>query len=230
MSAIDADKLARESRSLAGDGTRERLIEAGLGLFAAQGLAGVRTRLLAEKAGVNQSAIPYYFGGKEGVYAAVIASIADELGAALDATGLLAAEASARAARDKIACAAALRAVMRAFTLAILSPGRAVERTMLIVREQLAPTENFDLLFKRFIAPLHQTIGTLVAGLQARRPDEPIIVTQAHALVGQALVFVVARQAFLQRMGYQKIDQAEAERIAEVVAAMALAAVGAPSA
>ncbi|WZB63424.1 TetR family transcriptional regulator [Achromobacter xylosoxidans] len=50
--------------------TRERLLLAGLTLFSQLGLEGVRTRQLSEAAGVNQSAIPYHFGGKEGVYAA----------------------------------------------------------------------------------------------------------------------------------------------------------------
>ena len=44
--------------------TRERLLLAGLTLFSQLGLEGVRTRQLSEAAGVNQSAIPYHFGGK----------------------------------------------------------------------------------------------------------------------------------------------------------------------
>jgi AcrR family transcriptional regulator len=52
--------------------TRQRLIDAGLEIFGTYNLEGATTRQLAEHAGVNQAAIPYYFGGKEGLYFAVI--------------------------------------------------------------------------------------------------------------------------------------------------------------
>src|SRR5260370_40866871 len=51
---------------------KQRLIEAGLEIFGIFNLEGATTRQLALRAGVNQAAIPYYFGGKEGLYLAVI--------------------------------------------------------------------------------------------------------------------------------------------------------------
>jgi AcrR family transcriptional regulator len=51
---------------------KQRLIEAGLEIFGTFNLEGGTTRQLAQRAGVNQAAIPYYFGGKEGLYLAVI--------------------------------------------------------------------------------------------------------------------------------------------------------------
>jgi len=52
---------------------RENIIAAALPLFAAKGLNGVSVRELARAAGANLSMISYYFGGKEGLYAAVLA-------------------------------------------------------------------------------------------------------------------------------------------------------------
>src|SRR6185369_285238 len=51
---------------------RENIITAAIPLFAAKGLNGVSVRELAGAAGVNLSMISYYFGGKEGLYAAVL--------------------------------------------------------------------------------------------------------------------------------------------------------------
>jgi len=51
---------------------RANLINAAIPLFAAKGLNGVSVRELATAAGVNLSMISYYFGGKEGLYAAVL--------------------------------------------------------------------------------------------------------------------------------------------------------------
>lgn len=51
---------------------RTNLMRAALPLFAAKGLNGVSVREVAREAGVNLSMISYYFGGKEGLYAAVL--------------------------------------------------------------------------------------------------------------------------------------------------------------
>src|SRR5579864_5114735 len=57
---------------------KQRLIEAGLEIFGTFNLEGATTRQLADRAGVNQAAIPYYFGGKEGLYLAVIKHVVGE--------------------------------------------------------------------------------------------------------------------------------------------------------
>jgi TetR/AcrR family transcriptional regulator len=51
---------------------RGNLIAATTPLFAEKGFNGVGVRELASAAGVNLSMISYYFGGKEGLYAAVL--------------------------------------------------------------------------------------------------------------------------------------------------------------
>ena len=51
---------------------KEKLLAAALPLFPQYGYAGVSIRTIAEAAGVNSAAISYYFGGKEGLYAAVL--------------------------------------------------------------------------------------------------------------------------------------------------------------
>jgi AcrR family transcriptional regulator len=65
--------VARPIRAPRNDGeaSRERLLWAGLRLFANQGFAKTSTRELAEAAQVNLAAISYYFGDKAGLYRAV---------------------------------------------------------------------------------------------------------------------------------------------------------------
>jgi TetR/AcrR family transcriptional regulator len=52
--------------------SRTKLVAAATILFADKGLAGVSIRELAEAAGVNSALISYYFGGKDGLYVAVL--------------------------------------------------------------------------------------------------------------------------------------------------------------
>ena len=51
----------------------EQLLDAATPLFAARGLHGTRVRDVARAAGINLSMISYHFGGKEGLYSAVLA-------------------------------------------------------------------------------------------------------------------------------------------------------------
>ena len=51
--------------------TRERILDAALVEFGEHGFAGARTGAIADRAGVNQQLIAYYFDGKEGLYRAV---------------------------------------------------------------------------------------------------------------------------------------------------------------
>lgn len=55
---------------------KTKLIVVGRKLFAQQGLEGTSTRDIAKESGLNISLISYYFGGKEGLYKAVIAEFA----------------------------------------------------------------------------------------------------------------------------------------------------------
>ena len=55
-----------------GDETRLKLIAAATTVFIEQGFRSARVQQIAESAGVRLSAINYHFGGKEGLYLAVL--------------------------------------------------------------------------------------------------------------------------------------------------------------
>ncbi len=61
--------------------TRDRIVEAALAVFAAQGYDGTTTRQIADAAGVNLGLLQYHFGGKEKLWQAAV----DEAFAALEA-------------------------------------------------------------------------------------------------------------------------------------------------
>jgi AcrR family transcriptional regulator len=74
-------RLAGSSRAGRGSGlrwdaaaTRAALLSAGAALFAEDGFDGVTTAAVAARAGVNKALISYHFGGKRGLYQAILAS------------------------------------------------------------------------------------------------------------------------------------------------------------
>ena len=87
------------------DGAKEKLLAAGRSLFAHKGLDGTTTRDIAQLSGLNISLISYYFGGKEGLYKAVIQEFAEmasfEVGSIFDRhMNQLSAETFAKAMRE----------------------------------------------------------------------------------------------------------------------------------
>lgn len=64
---------AVQDRQRDADRTRRALLDAALTEFAAKGRAGARVSVIAERAGVNKQLISYYFGGKDGLYRALVA-------------------------------------------------------------------------------------------------------------------------------------------------------------
>ena len=207
----DLDTLNARTRD-----TRDRLIRAGLALFSRQGLDGVRTRQLVDEAGVNQSAIPYHFGGKEGVYAAVLEQVAAGIVDRLD----LRQPAAASAAAARVA----LQSLMRDFARTLLDSEASTAGSLLLAREQLRPTEKFDALYTRLFLPLHTNVADLVADIRNEDRGRRDQVLRAHAILGQALAFAVAREALLRRLGVPALSEQDVAEIAEMVGDMAIAA------
>src|SRR4051812_27091301 len=69
---IDTSQPAEDARKPRSDGeqSRERLLQAAMRLFAAQGFSKTSTREIAQAASANVAAISYYFGDKAGLYQA----------------------------------------------------------------------------------------------------------------------------------------------------------------
>lgn len=212
-----ARQRAAETRSAQ---TRARLLQAGLQLFSALGVDGVRTRQLVDIAGCSQSAIPYHFGGKRELYAAVLErgaqAIADRL--PLPATPP----------NDVQQAARQLQQLMRAFVIALLSVPDAGPRTLLLAREQIQPTAAFGTAHRVLFEPLHDALARCVACLRGADAGSASVETllRTHALLGQAIVFAVSHGALRARLG-EDAAAADAETIAAVVSGMALAAAAA---
>ncbi|AWC94731.1 TPA: CerR family C-terminal domain-containing protein [Morganella morganii subsp. morganii] len=212
--------------TLSSEQTREKLIQAGIRLFALSGVSGVRTRQLAEVAGVNQSAIPYHLGGKSGVYAAVIRKITDDLAAVTDVSRIDAATEAltAQAQPGKTALKTVLVSMVTGLCKALLSPERALYGT-LILREQLEQTENYDVIYQSFIEPFHQRLS-LLAQLADPQAETKTAIIRAHALIGQILGFVVAQKAYLRRSEAESVSEDELAEITGQIVLLSCRALG----
>lgn len=210
--------------TLSSELTKEKLINEGIKQFALYGINGVRTRQLAESAGVNQSAIPYHMGGKLGVYAAVIHKIAADLAQMSNVSvfDVQFEQLKSRASHEVVKVESLLRLLIKGLGLALLSPGHEYY-SILILREQLEPTENADIIFKEFIEPFHSRLTSLVQFITDE--DQATAIISAHALIGQVLGFVIAKKSLLKRLNQKNLDKDLLDKILEQVSVFACNAI-----
>lgn len=201
-----------------GDATRSALIGAAIEVFGRSGFHAASTREVAAEAGVNQALIGYHFGGKHGLYLAVFEHIAGrlatEMGPGVEAVRERIDELERLSAGDqrRVANALELLGVLLDRFVDVLSSRESAAWARLIVREQQDPTEAFDRVYEGFMRHGLELVTRLVALTQVRADEERAALV-AMTLVGQVLVFRVARAAVLRRMDWDDVGAGEIARI-----------------
>ncbi len=209
------------------DAASTRLLESGLRVFGQHGIHGVSTRQLAQAASVNVAAIPYYFGGKEGYYLAVARHIVDCFAAPLRAMAADARRRLETAPVDQAADRALLERMLQIVAQTLLARSEAKHVAAFVLREQLEPTEAFDVLYEGIIRPVHEALSLLVSRIAGGSVDDPATILRAHAVVGQVLAFESGRATVLRRLGWETYAPEQIEQIAAIAAEFACRALGA---
>jgi AcrR family transcriptional regulator len=210
--AVDSD--ARKQRT---DGVeaRERLLGVALRLFAEKGFAQTSTRDIAKEAGVNLSAIKYYFGDKAGLYrAAFIEPIGGECTEMPDLSGLT------------------LRQTIEIFYTGFFEPLKHGDLVQLCIRlhyrEMLEPTGLWAEKIETEIKPAHAAlVDALIRHLGVDKVDDDIH-RLAFSIAGLAIQLFVSRDiinavrpkliatpAALDQWSARLVDYAEAMVMAE---------------
>ena len=166
--------------------SREALLAAGSEVFADVGFDGARVGSIAERAGVNAALINYYFGGKAGLYRAILdetlTAVADELKPL---------RSSARPADER------LRELIGSF--AAIATRRPAFPTM-VLREALSGGVHLEGdLFDRFLEVFRTVQEIVEQGVREGtfRPVDPLL---THLGLVGGLVFFFATRTFRERL------------------------------
>ena len=200
--------------------TRERLLRAALEEFGLHGYEGVSTRQLANRAGVNLAAIPYHFGGKEGIYLAVAEQIVASVGGAM--------RSRTEAVRDELQDGGPLpqkrllehlHSLLGGLARVLLGSPDAHLWAGIILREQMHPTRAFDVLYGGLMEQVHRTLTRIIAHLLNRPDNDPDCILRAHSIIGEVVIFRAAREAIMRRMDWDAYTPQRVEHITELVIA-----------
>jgi TetR/AcrR family transcriptional regulator, regulator of cefoperazone and chloramphenicol sensitivity len=161
--------------------TRNKIMKAAARIFAEDGYAGASIRNIVARADVNQAAISYHFGSKEGLYRAVLQMA---LQALLQDNGAMA------PAPGKLAREAALRAFIRRQLRPMLARDELSQYLRIFNWETVRPTPAFRKFMAEEAGPYLASAATLVRRFLPPEATEKQAVLGALWLFGQCSIFV----------------------------------------
>src|SRR5262249_29282325 len=202
-------KVTRASKA-----TREKIIKAASRAFARNGYDGASIRAIVAEAEVNQAAINYHFGSKEGLYRAV-------LQAALHALMK-----DDERPQNNLPPEAALRRFVRRQLRPMIARDELSEYVRIFNRETLKPSPIFRKFMAREAAPFSPTGPGLFRLFLPTRAREKRAVVGALWLFGQCSFFVRNAEQLATPPLRLKIDERFVDGLADTIATWAAAGLG----
>ncbi|MCC6983014.1 MAG: CerR family C-terminal domain-containing protein [Bauldia sp.] len=205
----------RRAKQDRGADTRARLVEAALDVFGHQGFEGATTREIAKAAEVNLAAIVYHFGSKEALYGAVAEHIVGQISARIGQPYAAVMQRVDTLGPDE--ARAAIRLLISNFVDMFMASGDEAARwARFVIREQLDPTPAFDIIYA-FMGRMHEVATKLVAIASGGDPESPEMKVKAFTLLGQGMIFRVAQELVLRRLGRPALGEEERALIKQTI-------------
>jgi AcrR family transcriptional regulator len=190
-----------------------KLIEAASEEFARHGYAAARVRDIVRTADVNLAAVNYYFGGKEGLYAATLKELASRRRAE--------AEAEVQPGED---AAQGLRRQVSAMLHRFVDGESRSALGRILAHESMNPTYYFEQLITDAVRPELERLAETVRRLMGPAAAEEAVRANAMSVMGQCLFYLFARGA-VDRVYPGIVKPGDCERLAEHITAFSLAGI-----
>lgn len=206
--AIDDEKPQR---------TREALIEAAGNVFAEKGFDRATGKEICERAGANVAAINYYFGGIEGLYAAVLRLAHNRVVSVDHLQAVVAREPDARG---------QLEAIVGMFAHAVAGPASSSWVFRVIGREVVAPSRVFSEMRDKEIFPKLRILRPVVAELMDLPEQHPAVARACISIVAPCVLLLIGDRRFL-KLAFPSFGFDDAEAITQHMVSFALAGIAA---
>lgn len=205
--------------SLTDHETRDRLLQAGVKLFAEHGFKKVTIRNVCKEAEANVAAVNYYFRDKLGLYKEIVQLAADMM----DRSKQAAMDAGEGQSPEE-----QLRTYIRSLLHHMLGE-EADEKTSwierLIGREMADPSPAFDLIIDRGIKPSAGRLHMLASQLLGCSPDDERVWQTALSVQAQCIFYKFSKPVFARLAPELKFTPEVVDRIANHIAEFSLAGI-----
>jgi AcrR family transcriptional regulator len=181
----------RDDREGARQRTPNDLLEAAGHVFAEKGLDGATGKEICERAGTNTAAVNYYFGGMEGLYAAVLEEANRRMVPLETLSSAVAGKPDARA---------KLQAIIELALDRVLGPASSSWVLGVISREVIAPSAAIDKLIDKQGLPKARIIKSIVGELMALPPEHPAVALGCLSIGAPFLMMLIGDRRTMKRM------------------------------
>jgi AcrR family transcriptional regulator len=197
--------------------TQRRVIEAAIDVFGRLGFEGASTRALAERAGANLAAIPYHFGGKQGLYLAAAREIA-EYGRARTEKIIARLVDAGRAGP-----AARVDEALADFIQMLVGGPEPDAWVSFFVRCEREADEAFRMIHDAAIAPLKRALTETVAAATGGDPGDEGLQMRIAIVLASIINLRTAKNMLLSALGWDRMNPARLERLSREIRRIALA-------
>ena len=214
------NRLRPSSRNRADDrqNTLGQILEAAGHVFAEKGFDRATGREICEKAGVNTAAINYYFGGVEGLYAAVLEEANNRL---------FTLEMVSAAVAGKPDAKSKLEALLSLVIGRLAGPVSSSWVLRVVGREIAAPSPMFKALREREFLLKLKILKSIVGDLMGLPVEHPAVARGCVSIMGPCIMLAIADRNLLKR-AFPKLGlgPADASMLAKHMVQYAIAGLG----
>ncbi|TLP38297.1 CerR family C-terminal domain-containing protein [Arcobacter arenosus] len=202
------------------ENTRDRLIKTAMEMFAEQGFDKTSVRELAKKANANIAAINYHFGGKEGLYQAVLEYIIDYMDSwampLVDAYDTFLKEQNGTFEMNKT-----INWIEEFIDTFITRAFESYESNILlhkiIVREQLKPSLGFNKIYSMASLKLAEHIISDLLNKISDTTDTDKIIIYTNSIIGLMHRFVSANSSVRAELNVKDFTESQKKDIKELI-------------
>jgi TetR/AcrR family transcriptional regulator, regulator of cefoperazone and chloramphenicol sensitivity len=219
-----ADRPDHSDRNVA----RGALIDAAIDLFGSHGFDAVSTRMLSDRAGTNLAAIKYHFGSKDALYLATVMHVVEQLQPRIALAHAVFDQGRVLAADDPSLQARLVAALVDGLLDTFLRNSTVRRFIPLVLREFCVPSQHFDSFYESLPRRLHELTAGVIALVERVPADDPRTIIRAHALIGQMMVFNLAREILFRRLGWNDYGDDEFSAVSAEVRRQVLRSLNLP--
>jgi TetR/AcrR family transcriptional regulator, regulator of cefoperazone and chloramphenicol sensitivity len=171
--------------------TRQRLLEVAGQVFAEKGVDRATGKEITERAGTNAAAVNYYFGGMEGLYAAILREAASRL---------VTSDALRAAVEGKSDAKAKLEAFFGLFVQALTGPASASWVLRVIGREAVAPSPALIAIQGKERLQRARILKAIVGELMGLPEDHPAVAHGCVSVIAPCFLLLIGDRPSLKQM------------------------------